>query len=229
MPLRLTFSEPLIDRMKAKQQISVRATSGQEVPGTWLWIGKRRLQFTPQPAWPPSSTIEVRSDGTALRTLQGGRMEGPLYSSFSTGTDRRIYVYLDTQQATAIENGQLVRSFKVSTGKAKTPTVTGDFYIYDRYLHKTMRSRVPKGHPGFYEVEDVPYTQFFNGDLALHGAFWHNGFGRPASHGCVNLSTREKNKRWPNALEDAGWLYSWASLGVPVTIFKDTPVEMAGK
>jgi hypothetical protein len=40
------------------------------------------------------------------------------------------------------------------------------------------------------------------------------------------MSTREMNKRWPNAAEDAGWLYSWASLGVPVTVLKDNPEEI---
>jgi hypothetical protein len=134
-------------------------------------------------------------------------------------------VYLDAQRADAVENGQVVRSFKVSTGKAKTPTVTGTFYIYDRYPHKTMRSDVSRGQKGWYEVENVPYTQFFHKDFALHGAFWHNGFGHPASHGCVNLATKDHNARWPNAPEDAGWLYRWAALGVPVTVLERSPAK----
>ena len=230
LPLRLTFSEPLTEREKTVERVSVKTGDGQDVSGRWQWIGKRRLQFTPRPAWPASATIQVRVDGAALRTQQGGRMEQPFLNSFTTGSDRRIFVYLDTQRVAAVENGQVVQTFKVSTGKAKTPTAEGNFYIYDRYLHRTMRSRgVPKGHPAYYLVEDVPYTQFFNGDMAFHGAFWHNGFGRPASHGCVNMATREMNKRWPHVAEDAGWLYKWASLGVPVTVLKNTPVEMAVK
>jgi lipoprotein-anchoring transpeptidase ErfK/SrfK len=230
LPLQLIFSEPVRDRMTAKLAVSVKTSDGADVPGYWHWVGKQRLQFTPRPAWPASTTFEVRGDDTLLRAESGGRLEAPLTGRFSTGTDRHIFVYLDRQQATAVENGQVVRTFKVSTGKAKTPTATGNFYIYDRYLRKTMRSRgIPKGRPGYYEVEDVPYTQFFKGDLALHGAFWHNGFGHPASHGCVNLSTKEKNTRWPNASEDAGWLYSWAALGVPVTVYREAPMEMAVK
>jgi len=42
-----------------------------------------------------------------------------------------------------------------------------------------MRSDVGRGQRGFYEVEDVPYTQFFHKDYAFHGAFWHNNFGQP--------------------------------------------------
>ncbi len=149
-----------------------------------------------------------------------------LIEQFSTGTDRKLFVYLDSQRVDAVENGKVVRTFKVSTGKSKTPTVTGTFYIYDRYRHKTMRSDVGKGQRGFYEVEDVPYTQFFHKDYAFHGAFWHNNFGHPASHGCVNMATKDQNKRWPNVSEDAGWLYRWAALGLPVTVTHKAPEPM---
>jgi lipoprotein-anchoring transpeptidase ErfK/SrfK len=230
LPLRLTFSEPLAEKEKTFQQVTVKTGDVQDVPGTWRWVGKRSLQFTPQPAWPASSVIEVSVDATSLRTLQGGRMEQSFLSSFSTGTDRKVFVYLATQQVTAVEKGKLLRTFRVSTGKGKTPTTEGSFYIYDRYRHKTMRSKeLRKGQPGYYLIEDVPYTQFFDGGMALHGAFWHNKFGRPVSHGCVNLSTRDMNKRWPNAVEDAGWLYSWASLGVPVRVLKDNPEKMGSR
>jgi lipoprotein-anchoring transpeptidase ErfK/SrfK len=127
----------------------------------------------------------------------------------------------------AVENGEVVRTFKVSTGKSKTPTVTGSFYIYDRYRHKTMRSDVGRGQRDFYEVEDVPYTQFFHKDYAFHGAFWHNNFGHPVSHGCVNMATQVQNKRWPTSSEDAGWLYQWGALGLPVTVMHEAsaPVQ----
>ncbi|MBC8123851.1 MAG: L,D-transpeptidase, partial [Gemmatimonadaceae bacterium] len=81
----------------------------------------------------------------------------------------------------------------------------------------------PPGRPGYYKVENVPYAQFFHGGYAFHGAWWHNSFGRPMSHGCLNLSTRSHNRRWPNAADDAKWLWDWAALGVPVTVYARTP------
>lgn len=228
MPLRLSFSDAPADRKNVGKKIAVQTDGGKAVSGKWEWIGPRRLQFTPQPYWPASSDIRVVAERKALLTEQGGFLDKPLSVAFGTGADRRIFVYLDRQQVEAVENGQVVRTFKVSTGKAKTPTVTGNFYIYDRYPRKTMRSsRIPKGAPGYYEVENVPFTQFFHKDYALHGAWWHNGFGHPASHGCVNMATRNFNKRWPNSPEDAGWLYQWASLGVPVTVLRESPMQMA--
>jgi lipoprotein-anchoring transpeptidase ErfK/SrfK len=224
LPLQVKFSEPLADRAEAPRNIQVHTLDGKPVAGRWDWQGPRQLKFTPQPNWPASSTIEVSAEPQALKSARGGMLDKPLATRFSTGADRRLFVYLNAQRVDAVENGQVVRSFKVSTGKAKTPTVTGNFYIYDRYRHKTMRSDVAKGQRGWYEVENVPYTQFFHKDFAFHGAFWHNGFGHPASHGCVNMATKDHNARWPSAPEDAGWLYQWAALGVPVTVTKESPV-----
>ena len=226
LPLKVTFSEPLADRTNAASNLRVRTRDGQAINGKWRWIGQRQLKFTPQTAWPASSTIEVSDDGKDLRSERGGMLKQALIEQFSTGTDRKLFVYLDSQRVEAVENGKVVRTFKVSTGKSKTPTATGSFYIYDRYRYKRMRSDVGRGQRGFYEVEDVPYTQFFHKDNAFHGAFWHNNFGHPASHGCVNMATKDQNKHWPNVSEDAGWLYNWAALGLPVTVTHKAPGPM---
>ena len=226
LPLQVIFSEPLADRTNAASNLQVHTRDGKAISGKWSWIGQRQLKFTPHPAWPASSSIEVSADIKNLRSERGGMLTQALIEQFSTGTDRRLFVYLDSQRVEAVENGKVVRTFKVSTGKSKTPTVTGSFYIYDRYRHKTMRSDVGRGQRGFYEVEDVPYTQFFHKDYAFHGAFWHNNFGHPASHGCVNMATKEQNKQWPNVSEDAGWLYRWGALGLPVTVMHKAPEPM---
>jgi lipoprotein-anchoring transpeptidase ErfK/SrfK len=218
LPLRVKFSEEVADRAEIGSKIQLRTADGQAVAGRWSWITPHQVQFTPQPSWPASSTVQVNIEPQALRSVRGGSLDKPFSTHFTTGADRHLFVYLDAQRVDAVENGQIVRSFRVSTGKPKTPTVTGNFYIYDRYRYKTMRSDVPKGQKGYYEVKNVPYTQFFHKDYAFHGATWHNGFGHPASHGCVNMATKDHNTRWPNVPEDAGWLFQWAALGVPVTV-----------
>jgi lipoprotein-anchoring transpeptidase ErfK/SrfK len=60
--------------------------------------------------------------------------------------------------------------------------------------------------PGYY-LPNVPYTMYFYGGYGLHGTYWHNNFGTPMSHGCVNLSTA-----------DSGWLFDWASVGTVVNV-----------
>jgi lipoprotein-anchoring transpeptidase ErfK/SrfK len=116
------------------------------------------------------------------------------------GAGRRIVIDLSSQRLTAYENGRAVTSFVISSGKASTPTPIGSFRIYARYRSQTMSG------PGYY-LPGVPYVQYFAGGNAIHGAYWHNMFGTPTSHGCVNL--REG---------DAGWLWSWASIGTPVIV-----------
>ena len=60
--------------------------------------------------------------------------------------------------------------------------------------------------PG-YDLPNVPFVQYFTGSYAIHGAYWHQSFGVPVSHGCVNLQPG-----------DAAWLYDWADYGTPVIV-----------
>jgi lipoprotein-anchoring transpeptidase ErfK/SrfK len=83
----------------------------------------------------------------------------------------------------------------VSTGLERWPTREGLLHIYYRHLREHMSGGVPGDD--FYYLEEVPWTMFFDEGRALHGAYWHDGFGYRRSHGCVNLS-----------ITDAHWLYS---------------------
>ncbi|MCJ7432310.1 MAG: L,D-transpeptidase, partial [Anaerolineales bacterium] len=60
--------------------------------------------------------------------------------------------------------------------------------------------------PGYY-LPDVPYIMYFYGDYGLHGTYWHNNFGTPMSHGCVNLS-----------ISDAAWIYDFSREGTVVNV-----------
>ena len=109
-----------------------------------------------------------------------------------------IGVNLSTQTVTAYSGRTALRSFRVSTGTWRTPTVVGTFRIYVKYVATRMSG------PG-YNLPNVPYTMYFYRGYALHGTYWHNNFGTPMSHGCVNLAT-----------PDAQWLYNWAPVGTKV-------------
>jgi len=76
-----------------------------------------------------------------------------------------------------------------------------------------------------YSIEDVPWTQYFSNSVALHGAFWHGGFGLVRSHGCVNLAPIDA--KWlfsfTRPVLSAGYLAIWADVadhgkGSPVVI-----------
>jgi lipoprotein-anchoring transpeptidase ErfK/SrfK len=114
--------------------------------------------------------------------------------------DRWIEVNVKTQRVIAWEGKRWVNAMIVSTGKASTPTVTGVFDVYDRYEVARMQG-------DDYDIPDVPYVMYFSGGYGFHGAYWHNRFGTPVSHGCVNL-----------AVDKAKWLYEFATIGTPVVV-----------
>ncbi|NLX10220.1 MAG: LysM peptidoglycan-binding domain-containing protein [Chloroflexi bacterium] len=115
-------------------------------------------------------------------------------------TGKQIVVDLSDQRVYAYENGNMVRNVLVSTGLYNTPTVQGDYRIYIKYPSQTMSG------PGYY-LPGVPYVMYFYQGYSLHGTYWHNNFGQPMSHGCVNLPTPE-----------AEWFYNWAEMGTPVRV-----------
>ena len=102
----------------------------------------------------------------------------------------------------------IVLTTLVSTGTAQTPelaTPIGHWRILAKFPMETMTGTID-GQP--YEVDDVPYVMYFtNEGHALHGTYWHNNFGTPMSHGCVNLP-----------MDVAEWMYRWAPEGTAVTI-----------
>jgi lipoprotein-anchoring transpeptidase ErfK/SrfK len=119
-------------------------------------------------------------------------------------TERWVDVNLTSQTLVAYEGDQPVLNTIISSGTWQHPTVTGQFRIYVRYESQTMDGR----RLGYdYYLENVPYVMYFYQDYALHGTYWHNNFGTPMSHGCVNMKT-----------PDAGWLFNWASIGTLVNV-----------
>ena len=146
---------------------------------------------------PGTMAMEIIADtptSQAPSTIAGGP-----YPEKGNGK-RWIDVNLSEQRVYAYEGDIVVNSFIVSTGTARTPTVTGKFKIWIKLKSTTMSG------PGYY-LTNVPYTMYFHGDYGLHGTYWHNNFGTPMSHGCVNLS-----------IPDAQWLYNWAFEGTEVNV-----------
>ncbi len=114
--------------------------------------------------------------------------------------EKWIDVDLTHQRLVAYEGNTPVYWVMVSTGLPGTPTVTGQYHIYVKYLKQLMYG------PGYY-LPDVPYVMYFYEGYGIHGTYWHNNFGHPMSHGCVNAPT-----------PDAAWLYEWAPVGTLVNV-----------
>ena len=115
-----------------------------------------------------------------------------------------IEVDLSEQKLRAWEGNTLILESLTSTGLPYFPTPKGEFHIW----YKTRATRMKGGEGRYaYNLPNVPNTMFFEGPgvpsskgYGIHGAYWHNDFGKVHSHGCVNLP-----------LDKAAQLYEWAS------------------
>ncbi len=135
---------------------------------------------------------------------------GPLSTTagVNASSTKRIVVDRTNEMLYAYDGTTLFMQQAISVGLELTPTPTGNFYIYRKIPDAYMQGPIPGLSDQSYDLPGVPWDLYFTKDgAAIHGAYWHNHFGEPWSHGCVNLP--------PAAAEI---LYEWADLGTPVTV-----------
>ena len=142
---------------------------------TWYRIGENE--------WTPATTLSVVD------------VDQPKPAQIATS--HWIMVDIWEQVLTVYDNNQLVFATLVSTGDGYKLTDTGLYSVYLSFETTTMSGGAGEE---YYLLERVPWTMYFDGGNALHGAYWHSSFGYPRTHGCVNL-----------ALADAHWLFDWAT------------------
>lgn len=138
--------------------------------------------------------------------------------------DLWAHVDLEEQTMVVYRGDRPLRATLVSTGKPGTSTRPGFYRMLSKVRMSTMAGSVPEP----YVAEAVPFVQHFYQGQALHGAWWHNGFGGVRSHGCVNLPPADA--RWlfeqsPPPLPE-GWRGVLLSHGDPrlaLLVEKETP------
>ena len=122
----------------------------------------------------------------------------PVEQPEDVNTEKWIGIDLYEQVLTAYEGATPVFTTLISSGLPDWSTREGVFNVWLRRQRGDMSGAFQL--PDFYSLQEVPWTQYFDGGIALHGAYWHDGFGFRRSHGCVNAS-----------LTDANWLYTWSN------------------
>ncbi|MBI4705409.1 MAG: L,D-transpeptidase [Deltaproteobacteria bacterium] len=159
-----------------------------------------------------------RSGGRDYLEAQGGffvladqavRVDGMATAPGWASAQRRwIDVSLLRQALVAYVGTRPVFATLVSTGadgiqdhRKTHATIQGSFLIHTKHVSTTMDGD-ERGDE--FDLRDVPFVQYFADGYALHGAYWHDDFGTPRSHGCVNLAPL-----------DAAWLFGWTAPAVP--------------
>jgi len=176
-------------------------------PGQYLSSIARQYNVSPQALMAMNNIAnpDIVSAGQALlipSDVTQEEMEAIIYAppTAAVGTGREIVVDLSNSRAYAYEDGILMYEAVSSNGLPATPTVQGSFTVRTKVRSQTMSG------PGYW-LPNVEYVMYFYSGYALHGAYWHNNWGQPMSHGCVNLRNT-----------DAKWFYDFAEVGTPVTV-----------
>ena len=151
-----------------------------------------------------AATAEVAAAEAAAAEVTTADAAAPVVFRSDAPTDGKRWIEIDIsdQKLTAWQGDVPVFETIVSTGKPGWRTLPGKFKVYVKYDETRMRG-------ADYDTPDVPWTMYYSGAFAIHGAYWHNNFGTPVSHGCVNLRVPE-----------AKALYEWASVGTEVVVNK---------
>jgi len=188
---------------------SLNDTQMIELPPLYMPVPTADLTQVPEAgAEPPTTTdtaalsptlapVTAMAVPTAKPRLQTVANNDDPSTGNGTYAGKWIEVILSKQVLIAWQGNTPVRRMAVSTGIARYPTVTGSYRIYVKLRSQAMRG------PGYY-LPNVPHVMFFYRGYGIHGTYWHNNFGTPMSHGCVNLSQA-----------DAAWLFSWAGPWLP--------------
>jgi lipoprotein-anchoring transpeptidase ErfK/SrfK len=123
-------------------------------------------------------------------------------------TTKHILVDRSQEMLYAYDGVELFMQVPISIGMEFTPTPLGTFTVFKMTPSRFMQGPIPGVSSQVYDLPGVPWNLYFTqGGAVIHGAYWHDHFGQPWSHGCVNL--------WP---DDAKKLYAWSVVGMKVVI-----------
>jgi len=162
--------------------------------------------------WIGSQSEELEKDHAAVFLNQNVAFKDAIASyrvdilgQSTDPSEKWVEIDLSDQRLNMKEGDKTVGSFLVSTGKW-APTPTGSWRIWTK-LRYTRMTGGSKALSTFYDLPNVPYTMYYYKGYGIHGAYWHNNFGHPMSHGCVNMRP-----------EEAGIVFNWASVGTKVVV-----------
>jgi uncharacterized protein YgiM (DUF1202 family) len=169
---------PIVGSVYYKQALAILET--RVVGGVnWYRIGPDQWVYGPQ-----VGVARLKARPTSIRA-----------------NERWVGVNLKEQTVVAYEGDKPVYAALCASGLPRTPTVQGIFRTWWRVASRKM-SGGSAATGGYYYLEEVTWTLYFYAGYALHAAYWHDAFGRPRSHGCVNLSPY-----------DAWWIFRWSEPG----------------
>lgn len=235
-PVQVKFKAPISSpkvRAAIEEQLQVTSTPAQ--PGAWGWVNNATLMYRPQAYWAAGTKVEVKAPLAGIQVTPGTYLTEDNGASMTVGPQRVMKVDLAKHQMTLHEDGQLVKSFAISGGRAgqRFETRGGTKVIQDKHADIVMDSStfgIGKNDPEYYRNEVKWALRITQSGEFLHAAPWslQDQGKRNVSHGCVNMAPNEAqwlfqrvvsgdivetvNSNIPLKPDEAGipvWLWTW--------------------
>lgn len=219
MPVVVHFDLPVTDQAAFERQMEVTSTPRQA--GSWRWVSSTEAHWRPRTYWQPGTEVSVDIDVNGVAAGGGIYGQEDRDIDFSVGEAHIYKVNARTHQMKVFENGDLVRTLPITTGKPGFTTRSGTKVIMEKFESRRMNSEtvgIPAGSAEAYDIDNVRWAmRLTSSGEFIHAAPWSVGSQGSAnvSHGCTGLSTA-----------DAGWLYAMTRRGDVVEYAgTDRPME----
>ncbi|HEX3898750.1 MAG TPA: Ig-like domain-containing protein [Mycobacteriales bacterium] len=213
-PIIATFNYDVPTKLRAAVEGRLAVRTSPHVVGAWHWMNAREVHWRPPSYWKPGTSVSVSADLQGLdfgHSIWGG--SGLHSTSFRIGDAHVSEVDIATHEMHVYDNGTLIKTFPVSTGRDQYPTMDGVHIAIEKSPVVEMNSAtvgILPGNPDYYDETVYWDVRISDGGEFVHAAPWSvSDQGHTnVSHGCVNLST-----------EDAEWFFNWANRGDIVDVF----------
>ncbi len=173
----------------------------QDEDGAWWYQIHEGLTYSPGPYVLAESLRPISPED--LAPISPGR------------TDKRIEIDLSTHTLTCLEGERPVYTAPFASGMPDTRTPRGEFRVIIKRHTRRMVGGEGEDH---YDLPGVPFPVYFTwSGVAIHGTYWHNDYGRPKSHGCVNVPSK-----------DAKWIFRWVDPVLPYETYSEEYTNGAG-
>jgi lipoprotein-anchoring transpeptidase ErfK/SrfK len=209
-PIALKFTAPVANKAAVEKRLNV--TTSVPVEGSWRWMSDTEAHWRPRDYWPAHT--EVNFDGDLTGVDAGNGLIGNVHRTahFRIGDSHVSIANAAAHTLTVYENGAVIKSFPMSAGRDKYPTMSGTHLVLGKAAKVVMDSRtngIPLESADGYLETVLWDTQISSTGEYVHAAPWSvdDQGSSNVSHGCINLST-----------DSAEWFYNWSQRGDVVQV-----------
>ncbi|WP_376772903.1 Ig-like domain-containing protein [Streptomyces himalayensis] len=215
MPFSIRFTRGITNPEDVERAIQIKAEPSVPVEGHWF--GNDRLDFRPEKYWKEGTkvTVQLNLDGVEGRPGVYGKQAKTV--SFTIGRDQVSVVDVKTKKMKVMQDGKVIKTIPVTTGKPGYDTWNGQMVISEKYTVTRMNGETV-GYAGEYDIKDVPHAmRLTDSGTFIHGNYWGGGaFGNyNASHGCIGL--RDVRGGYDSGVP-AAWFFNHSLIGDVVVV-----------